>query len=123
MKPGGSLYLFEFHPAFQQLDENGERKYGYFESDQPDRELMTETYTDGEPHEPLEEYWWNHPVSGSITALLRAGMTLEAFQEYPYSPYKTVRQRMMEIAPGKWVYDRHRDQIPYVFSVISSKPG
>ena len=121
LKPGGAVHVFEFHPVFQQMDDRGERKYDYFEATQPDREVLTSTYTDGDSHEPLEEFWWNHPISSSIDGLLRAGMHLREFREYPYSPYK-LSEQMIETAPGRWAYPHHGNQVPYLFSFVAEKP-
>ena len=95
----GWIYLLEFHKQFDQLNEQGEITYDYFHSNQPDEEIITRTYADGATHEPLKEYWWNHTMSDIVTAILRLGLQITLFHEFPYSAYK-LSETMA--ATGRW---------------------
>ena len=116
LKPGGILYLLEFHPFYSQFNDDGEIQNSYFPRDTPDEVVSTHTYTDGEPHEPQREHWWNHTLSDVINAIRNQRLQIELFHEFPYSAYQ-LGEGMREIEPGKWVNARLGDRIPYMFSI------
>lgn len=120
LKPGGILYLLEFHPFFRQFNDDGEVHYSYFYADTPDKEVLTHTYTDGEPHEPQREYWWNHTLTDVINAVRNQDLQIELLHEFPYSPYQ-LGEGMREIERGKWVNAKLGDRIPYLFSIKARK--
>ncbi len=86
LRPGGALYLPEFHPFAMVF---GERdltvEYPYFH----DEPLVLDepgTYADVDAHTTNNRsYEWNHPVSAVVTALLDAEFTLELFHEHDYT--------------------------------------
>lgn len=116
VRPHGLFFFLEFHRMFIQLDKNGEIAYDYFYSAEPDEETTTTTYTDGPPHAPLKEYWWNHTMSDIFMALQRSGMRIDDFQEFPYSPFK-LNENMIEIESNRWVHKTLGGKIPYMFSL------
>ncbi len=120
LKPGGILYLLEFHPFFRQFNDDGEIQYAYFHRDTPDEEVLTHTYTDGDPHEPQREHWWNHTLTDVINAIRNQALQIELMHEFPYSPYQ-LGECMREIEPGKWVNAKLGDRIPYLFSIKARK--
>ena len=120
LKRGGFLYLLEFHRHFMQLNDQGEITYDYFFSDQPDEEITTTTYAGGATHAPLKEYWWNHTMSDIVTAVLKSGLQITLFHEFPYSAYK-LSDTMIETPPGRWVYEHLKGKIPYMFSLKAHK--
>jgi SAM-dependent methyltransferase len=120
LKPGGVLYLLEFHPYFIQFDDEGQLTYDYFHSKQPDEEVATTTYADRAEHAPLSEFWWNHSMSDLFSALREANLEVDLFHEFPYSAYKTT-EAMIEAEPGRWVHRRLERKIPYMFSIQANK--
>ena len=120
LKPGGILYLLEFHPVYSQFNDAGEVQYSYFPGDTPDEDIPTHTYTDGEPHEPQREHWWNHTLSDVLNAIRDQRLQIELFHEFPYSVYE-LGKGMREIEPGKWVNAKLGDRIPYMFSIKARK--
>jgi SAM-dependent methyltransferase len=120
LKPDGFLYVLEFDRHFIQLNDQGEITYNYFFSDQPDQDVTSTTYADGARHAPHTEYWWNHSMSDIVSAVLKAGLQITLFHEFPYSAYK-ISDAMIETAPGKWVHERLRGKIPYMFSLRATK--
>lgn len=121
LKAGGTFYIVEFHPFYNVLNEKGEFHYNYFFSTTPDLDIAEHTYTDGEKHEKLDEYWWNHSLSDVINALLGEGLEMEFMHEYPYLTYKLAKD-MLEIEPGRWVFPHLKESIPYIFSMKWKKP-
>lgn len=121
LRPGGFLYLLEFHPHYSQLDDNGNVAYQYFHSTVPDEDLNTVTYADRAEHEPLPDYWWNHTLGDVINALIEAGLNLHWFREFPFSTYR-LSEAMEEQQPGRWVFPGVRGQIPYEYSIRAERP-
>lgn len=116
VKKGGFFYLAEFHPVVWMLDEKMEFiKYPYHNAGVIESE-QTGTYADRNAGIEYKEYGWNHSLSEVLNSLLRHGLQLEFFNEYPYSPYdcfdKTVRG-----ADGNYRIQGLEDKIPMVFSL------
>ena len=89
LKPGGSLYLAEAHPAAMVIDDAAmlpDGRPGYFAPYfSPDPVVMEEA------HDYVDEtataanattYTWVHPLGAVISALLKAGMTLDWLHEH-----------------------------------------
>ncbi|RKD92677.1 class I SAM-dependent methyltransferase [Mangrovibacterium diazotrophicum] len=120
LKPGGRLLLVEFHPMVWIFDANFSRiQYDYF-----NRETIVETetgtYTDRDAPIELESVCWNHPTSEVLNSLIKNSLTIEAFDEFDYSPYNCFNKT---VSCGKNQYRiEHLDnKIPMVFSVEAVK--
>ncbi|WP_205859127.1 class I SAM-dependent methyltransferase [Pleionea sediminis] len=120
LKPGGQLVFVEFHPVVWMFDNNLSKVvYSYFNKE-PIIETVTNSYTDGSQLEqPLKEYGWNHSLSEVFNAIQKAGLILDSFDEYDYSPYDCL---------GKSVPSEHGFQIeglegklPLVYSLSALK--
>jgi len=128
LKPGGSLYLAEGHPAGLVLDDSVAYPDGmpgflvpYF-----DREalLFDETADYSDETAVLSNsatYEWMHPISEVITALIDAGLTLTWFHEHDSIPWK-----MFEVL----VKDEHgmyrwpdKPWLPLAYSLVGEKNG
>jgi ubiquinone/menaquinone biosynthesis C-methylase UbiE len=120
LKPNGVFLIAEFHPYFSQINEKEEIVYDYFSADQPDEETAEYTYTDGPSHPPMKEYWWNHSLSDVVMALQNAGLSIESFQEFPYSHYK-LADSMVEVGEKKFVYKNLAGRIPYMYAIEARK--
>lgn len=95
LKPGGRFVFAEFHPAVWMWDnEFTHLAYSYFNR-QVIEETEEATYADHSAVINLPSYNWNHDIAEVLTALLDAGLRLEAFREFDGSPYdcfaKTVK--------------------------------
>ncbi|MCB0584821.1 MAG: hypothetical protein KDD06_05780, partial [Phaeodactylibacter sp.] len=62
-----------------------------------------------------KEYTWQHTLSDITMALLNAGLVLEEFREYDYSPYNCW-PNMEEKAPGKF-RSKLLPGVPHLFSL------
>lgn len=88
LKPGGFLYLSEFHPFSMVLgDEDLTATYDYFRPrDQPFRWDEPGTYADlGAKTENNVSYEWPHPLGSVVTAVIAAGLRLEFLNEHDYT--------------------------------------
>jgi SAM-dependent methyltransferase len=86
LKPGGWLYVCEFHPVGMCLDyQTPTIKHDYF-NPHPIMETATGTYTD---HDATTEhnvaYQWFHPLSKIFEAVLGVGFRLQFFHEWHYT--------------------------------------
>lgn len=116
LKPEGIFYIADFHPVIYMYDHSSGRfVYNYFNSGKPYEETTTGTYTDFDAPIEHKEYFWCHGLSEVMQPLLRQGLTLLDFQEFPYSPYNCFED-MTEVEPGKYVY-KPALSIPHVFSL------
>ncbi|MFC3192868.1 class I SAM-dependent methyltransferase [Marinicella sediminis] len=115
LKPGGRLYLAEFHPVIDLL-----AGYEYFHKTEPDVS-QEDTYTencDGSEHEFAV---WAHPMGSVITALVTAGLKIERVEEFDYSPYNCFAD-MQEQQPGRYYLIHQNHRAPLVYSILASKP-
>lgn len=120
LKPGGIFYLAEFHPVVWMFDDDFTNiKYSY-----ENREvIVTEnqgTYTDRNADIKGKEYSWNHSISEVLNALIGAGLKIEMFNEYMYSPYPCF-SNIVELETGKWHIKGLEGKIPMVYSVMATK--
>ena len=120
LKSGGKFYMAEFHPMVWMFDDDFTHiKYHY-----DNREIIiTEnqgTYTDREADIKGKEYSWNHSLSEVFNALIKAGLKIELFNEFMYSPYPCFNN-MVEGADGNWYIKGLEEKIPMVYSVRAVK--
>lgn len=117
LKPGGSLFVAEFHPAMGLFDENLALARSYFRSGPVEREVQ-ETYA-GWMSEPHIQTTWPWTVAKLVTALARAGLRIEQLDELP----KDLRQRhpaMIQSEDGLWHLPG--DPLPLLLTCKAIKP-
>ncbi len=120
LAPGGRLVFAEFHPVVWMFDNDFQGvAYRYFKSD-PIVETETGTYADPTAPVELTMVTWNHSLSEVLGALLRSGLTLEAFEEFDYSPYNCFRNTR-EDEPGRYRIAHLEDRIPMVYALMARK--
>lgn len=120
LKPGGIFYIADFHPVLWMFDDEfKEIKYSY-----ENREvIVTEnqgTYTDRNAAINGKEYGWNHSISELLNALIGAGLKIEMFNEYMYSPYPCFNN-VIEGEDGNWRIKGLENKIPMVYSLRARK--
>ena len=116
IKPRGTFYMVEFHPFLRTIDDDGILKYSYFYREQPYEDPESGTYTDGGDLFSSKSYDWQHTISDVVNALITVGFRIELLNEFPFSVYNCF-PGMIEIEPGKWVFENVGATIPYLFSV------
>ena len=118
LKESGVLYLLDGHPFSMIFDEEKmknsilEIKYPYFVKE-PEREEVIGEYT-GKPEES-ECYGWMYNVSEIINALIKAGLTIEFFNEYDTLYFNLGDMKRTE--NGQWHYQFFDKKIPFTFSI------
>lgn len=118
--PGGKLVLVEFHPILWMFDDSFKQlTYSYFKGN-PIIEEKNTTYTDDRKikMETFQEITWNHSLHEVISALIRCGLKLSHFSEYPYSPYPCFPD-MVEMNPGEFHLKGMTNIIPMVYALTA----
>lgn len=85
LRPGGQLYLYEFHPLKWIFGSDAGDRPGirddYFTPAEGFRDVGV-TYADATPPEaPTPTVQWNHPLGEVVTALASAGMRVRSLRE------------------------------------------
>lgn len=119
LKPGGFVYLAEFHPLLDALGEvpepgredSLELCHDYLSGRGAIAKESTHTYTDGPPlSTATTAYEWRHGVGEVVTALAGAGLLIEVVREDERLPWP--RFPSMEAGEDGWF--RLPDQAPRI---------
>ncbi|MEZ8374990.1 class I SAM-dependent methyltransferase [Vibrio cyclitrophicus] len=114
LKTGGQFHLVEFHSVNDLLS-----GYSYFSKNDPDIDEEG-TYTENCDGTTSTMATWSHSISEVVSALLAAGLTVEAFSESPYSPYNCFEG--LEHIPGAGYQMLHKNQqVPLIYSISARK--
>jgi SAM-dependent methyltransferase len=120
LKPGGIFYIADFHPVLWMMDENFEKvKYNYFNTEKITEEI-TGTYTDRDAPIKSTEHSWNHPFSEIFNALVKYGLQIQQFNEFPYSPYNCFNN-LQQDADGMWRIKGMDEKMPMMYSIKAVK--
>jgi SAM-dependent methyltransferase len=115
LRPGGHLFLYDMHPALFLYDE---------ESDSPQDPHVVRSYFQQEPlvvenvpdyFDPTAiirspSYWFQHTLGEIFSEVLRAGLTLEAFEEYPH-----------DVSGSYQAFQNPERSLPMSYSLVASK--
>ena len=120
LKPDGKFVMAEFHPVVWMFDTNfKEVFYSYFNV-KPIIENETGTYADQYSEIESQTITWNHPTSEVLNALINAGLEINAFNEFDYSPYNCFNETE-EFETGKFRIKHLGNKIPMIFSILATK--
>ncbi len=120
LHPGGKIVFAEFHPAVWMYDDDFEKiTYSYFNGE-PIVEDLEGTYTNFNSSIKNQCITWNHGLAEVMQAFLKAGFTLEKFQEFDYSPYPCFKP-VVEVEKGKWQIKNLEGKLPMVYAFSAKK--
>jgi 2-polyprenyl-3-methyl-5-hydroxy-6-metoxy-1,4-benzoquinol methylase len=87
VRPGGFLYLSEFHPfSFVFGDDDLSVAHDYFRGEEPYVWDEPGTYANFDAETIHNRtYEWNHPLGEVVSAVIEAGLTLEFLHEHDYT--------------------------------------
>ena len=128
LKPGGFLYLAEFHPLAQAVDEQETGANGSLAIHYPmigksaPRQWHTETdYADEETKLTHTGTWeWNHGVGELLSSLIGAGLRIDYFKEHPYLTWRAFAA-MVEIDEYFFGLPDHLPAVPLAISLKAVK--
>jgi ubiquinone/menaquinone biosynthesis C-methylase UbiE len=119
LKPAGRFVLVEFHPALWMFDPQFKSiQYSYFNAGAI-CETESGTYADRSADVQIETVTWNHSLGEVMGSLLQAGLAINSFEEFDYSPYNCI-QETIKIAPRKYRISHLGSKIPMVYALACS---
>jgi ubiquinone/menaquinone biosynthesis C-methylase UbiE len=128
VKPGGTFYVVEFHPIVGIFDDKDTAtelivRHPYFPSDQPLRWEGLGDYTDRKACLQNDvTYEWPHPTSEVLTALVDAGLRIEFFHEFPFTPWAQLPSLMKPDGDNRWRLADRNGSLPLLYSIRATKP-
>lgn len=120
LKPGGTFYIADFHPALWMMDDDFEYiKYSYFNK-QVITEEISGSYSDRNAPIRSIEHNWNHPFTEIINSLLKHGLQVQQFNEFPFSPYNCFNN-LEQGEDGMWRIQGMQEKLPMMYSIKAIK--
>ncbi|MFB6726558.1 class I SAM-dependent methyltransferase [Kribbella sp. NPDC056345] len=117
LRPGGMLFVGEFHPQQAQVDDDLRITSSYFRT-QPRQSQVTSSYT-GQDLPTHTQTTWPWTISGLLNALITAGLHITRVDELPVD----LRQRRPTMRPtpeGLWHLPGN--PIPLLLTCQATKP-
>jgi SAM-dependent methyltransferase len=102
LAPDGFLFICEYHPAIDVLDD-----------DQP---VPAHDYLHTGPCVEDDGYRWIQPVARVLTALIRARFHIQVFQEWDEVD-QPIRSWLVQGADGRWHWPATTGTLPLMYSV------
>ncbi len=137
LAPGGHLVLMEFHPFAALFNEKLERNDSYFGAGEArfweegvgdyvgvsGPALAPSGFVEGvtEFHNPNPGHEFVWTLADLISALLHAGLKLDAFREYPYANGDRFFEGMRLLPGGRWALPEGVPDMPIMFGLAASK--
>ena len=120
LKPGGTFYIADFHPALWMMDDNFEYiKYSYFNT-QVITEEISGSYSDRNAPIRSTEHGWNHPFTEIFNSLLKYDLQIIQFNEFPYSTYNCFNN-LEQGEDGMWRIKGMNEKLPMMYSIKARK--
>ncbi len=127
LKPGGFLYIAEFHPLLNALgpvptpDRELLVRHDYLEGRGAIERNGTRTYTDGPAlASDTVNYEWMHGLGEIVTTLVRAGFTITSLTETEHIPWQRWPQ-MTRTDYGWWALPDTEPRIPLLYGLKATK--
>jgi SAM-dependent methyltransferase len=121
LKPGGFLYLVEFHPLSDLLGDDGRTvEQDYFDARGQGVDY-SHTYTDGPAMTRTRQVQWQHPLGEVLTALAGAGLRLDFLRERDVTLFR--RFPVLERSDGEYRFPAGHPRVPLLYSVKATRPA
>jgi SAM-dependent methyltransferase len=129
LRPGGRLYVVEFHPVLASLglvpneddDQSLRLRYDYLSGRGPVERDSTRTYTDGPPLASAHvSYEWMHGLGELVTALAAAGLTVASLRESPEIPWPRW-PGMVPVGDGWFRLPDSLPRLPLLYALLARK--
>ncbi|WP_045732770.1 class I SAM-dependent methyltransferase [Pseudarthrobacter chlorophenolicus] len=124
LKPGGTFYIRDGHPALYAVDEDAEGlqlRYPYFNRGEAQLWDEESTYVGDGKVAHSRTYQWAHPLSDILNSLIGAGLQILRLDEGTTLPWK-FSPRMVEVPNGYAWPEAERDLVPCTYTVVARKP-
>ena len=128
LRPGGRLFMREFHPVLWTLSDSRTDdllviEYPYFQSEGLH---FSEDHSYVDHDEPLASpdiIHFNHGIAKVIAALINAGMHLTFIEEHETAPGRPLGDAMEDIGGGEYRLRRNPDRLPVSYTLQAAKGG
>ena len=125
LRPGGRFHLIELHPAACMFDDESadpRLRYPYFRGPEPIRTERPGTYAVPSAETVHQvTYAWPAAISDVLSALLDAGLRVEAFREFT-SCHEQLRPWLVPTPDGSWGTPPELPAVPLVYAVRATRP-
>ncbi|MGP3966595.1 class I SAM-dependent methyltransferase [Streptomyces sp. 6N223] len=124
LKEGGALYLVEFHPVTDMLDdETGHRVTHDYFCDEPHVEDFPYTYTDGPQLTKAQHVEFHHTLGDLINAIAGAGLRIEFFHEFDYTLFGRYESLRWDDSDGGYGFRLPAGQprVPLMYSLRATR--
>jgi SAM-dependent methyltransferase len=131
LRPGGMVYIVEFHPVLTSLSPKPEPGDGpelllrndYLEGRGAIERDATYTYTDGPAlTRDTTAYEWTHGLGEVITCLAQAGLAIDAVRETNLLPWPRWPRMVRDEDSGWWQLPPEDPRIPLLYALTARKP-
>ena len=130
LAPGGTFFITEIHPVANVFEnegvEPGELRltYPYWEHPEPLTFAVTGSYADptADVGEGVVEHGWDHGLGEIVTALIDAGLRIDALVEHPFLSWQA--DFLTEVDGDHYVLpEGTKGELPLMFSLRATKPA
>jgi SAM-dependent methyltransferase len=125
LKPGGTFYIRDGHPALMAMDEEAEglvTAYRYFPNGLAQQWEETTSYVGTDVLASPRTYEFPHSLAETLTAVLGAGLEIIGFDEGRTLPWR-FSPAMVELDDGDFAYPVPLDErVPLTFTLVARKP-
>lgn len=129
--PGGHFFIRDDHPMFMTIGDDvsdGLRvEQPYFQRDEPLTWDDEGSYIEAAPDAPsvahTRNHQWNHSISEIVTALLRAGLVIDALEEVPHAAWCPWPDLMEVDDSGKYRLRDRPERLPFQFVIEAHRPA
>ncbi|MFR9727102.1 class I SAM-dependent methyltransferase [Streptomyces sp. MS19] len=118
---GGRLYLAEFHPLMETLDDDGRTVARDYFDRTPQRYDYPHTYTDGPPLRETEHVEWHHPLGTVVSALAAAGLSVEFLHEHGFTLFQAYPVLERDEAAGVHRFPAGHPGVPLMYSLAARR--
>jgi SAM-dependent methyltransferase len=121
LRPGGFLYLVEFHPFTDMLGDDGRTvEQDYFDAGGQELDYPY-TYTGGPAMTDTRQVQWSHPLGEVLTALAGAGLRLNFLREHDVTLFP--RFPVLRRSNGEYRFPPGQARVPLMYSLRATRPG
>ncbi|MDO5080382.1 methyltransferase domain-containing protein [Buchananella hordeovulneris] len=128
LRPGGLFFIRDDHPMFLAVGDDTstglQLVYPYFETPLPDSVDSPGSYVSA-PDAPViahtRSHQWNHGLGEIITALIKAGLTITAVEEFTSAAWCRWPELMQQLPDGTWALTQAPERLPLQFAITARK--
>lgn len=125
LRPGGTFYIRDGHPALYALDEHADVlhvRYPYFNTGDAQVWDETTTYSGDGVVAHSRTFQWAHSISEIVSALLEADLQIIGFDEGRTLPWR-FSSRMDPVDGGFAWPEAERDLVPCTYTIVARRVG